>query len=49
VGTQTLEKWAGYSGWVFESGALTGPDGAPLAQRPDFATWFTNDHLPPAP
>jgi ABC-type nitrate/sulfonate/bicarbonate transport system substrate-binding protein len=47
VGTQTLEKWAGYSGWVFDSGALTGPDGSPLTQRPDFATWFTNDHLTP--
>ncbi|TQM13767.1 ABC transporter substrate-binding protein [Pseudonocardia kunmingensis] len=49
VGTQTLEKWSGYSGWVFDSGALTGPDGAPLADRPDFATWFTNDHLAPTP
>jgi ABC-type nitrate/sulfonate/bicarbonate transport system substrate-binding protein len=47
VGTQTLEKWTGYSGWVFDSGALTGPDGSPLTQRPDFATWFTNDHLTP--
>ena len=45
VGTQTLEKWSGYSGWVFDSGALTGPDGAPLTERPDFATWFTNDYL----
>jgi ABC-type nitrate/sulfonate/bicarbonate transport system substrate-binding protein len=49
VGTQTLEKWSGYSGWVFESGVLTGPDGAPLTTRPDFSTWFTNDHLPAAP
>ena len=47
VGTQTLQKWAGYSGWVFDSGALTGPDGSPLTQRPDFTTWFTNDHLTP--
>lgn len=48
VGTQTPEKWAGYSGWVFDSGALTGPDGAPLTQRPDFATWFSNDYIAPA-
>jgi ABC-type nitrate/sulfonate/bicarbonate transport system substrate-binding protein len=47
VGTQTLEKWAGYSGWVFDSGALTDPDGKPLTQRPDFATWFTDDYLTP--
>jgi ABC-type nitrate/sulfonate/bicarbonate transport system substrate-binding protein len=49
VGTQTLEKWSGYSGWVFDSGVLTGPDGAPLAQRPDFSTWFTNEYLAAAP
>jgi ABC-type nitrate/sulfonate/bicarbonate transport system substrate-binding protein len=47
VGTQTLEKWQGYSGWVVDSGALTGPDGGPLTQRPDFSTWFTNDYLAP--
>ena len=45
VGTQTLQQWAGYSGFVFDSGGLTGPDGAPLTTRPDFATWFTNDYL----
>jgi ABC-type nitrate/sulfonate/bicarbonate transport system substrate-binding protein len=47
VGSQTPEKWAGYSGWVFDSGVLTGPDGAPLTQRPDFTTWFTDDYLAP--
>jgi ABC-type nitrate/sulfonate/bicarbonate transport system substrate-binding protein len=47
VGTQTLERWTGYSGWVFDSGVLTGPDGAPLTQRPDFSTWFTNEYLAP--
>lgn len=45
VGTQTPEQWAGYSGFVFDSGVLTGPDGSPLTERPDFTTWFTNDHL----
>ncbi len=45
VGTQTLDMWAGFSGWVFDSGALTGPDGKPLTQRPDFSTWFTNQYL----
>ncbi len=25
VGTQTLDRWAGYSGWVYDSGVLTGP------------------------
>jgi hypothetical protein len=32
---------------VFDSGALTGPDGAPLTQRPDFTTWFSNDYVTP--
>ena len=45
VGEQTLDKWAGFSGWVFDSGALTGPDGKPVTQRPDFSTWFTNQYL----
>ncbi len=45
VGPQTLQKWAGYSGFVVDSGVLTGPDGAPLTTRPDFSTWFTNEYL----
>jgi ABC-type nitrate/sulfonate/bicarbonate transport system substrate-binding protein len=47
VGTQTPQMWAGYSGWVFDSGVLTGPDGAQLTQRPDFTSWFTDDYLAP--
>jgi ABC-type nitrate/sulfonate/bicarbonate transport system substrate-binding protein len=47
VGPQTLEQWAGYSGFVADSGVLAGPDGAPLTQRPDFSTWFTNEYLTP--
>lgn len=45
VGPQTAEKWAGFSGFLFDSGVLSGPEGKPLATRPDFATWFTNDYL----
>lgn len=48
VGPQTLERWAGYSGFVADSGRLAGPDGAPLTTRPDFSTWFTNDYLAPS-
>lgn len=47
VGTQTLDRWAGYSGWVYDSGVLTGPDGKPLTARPDFSTWFTDEYLSP--
>jgi ABC-type nitrate/sulfonate/bicarbonate transport system substrate-binding protein len=45
VGPQTLEQWAGYSGFLVDSGVVAGPDGAPLTARPDFATWFTNQYL----
>lgn len=47
VGTQTLERWAGYSGWVYDQGLLTGPDGAPVRERPDFSGWFTDLYLAP--
>lgn len=47
VGPQTLERWSGYSGFVVDSGSLTGPDGSPVTERPDFATWFTNEYLAP--
>ncbi|MGE3286685.1 MAG: ABC transporter substrate-binding protein [Pseudonocardia sp.] len=46
VGPQTAEKWAGFSGFLYGTGLLAGPDGKPLAARPDFTTWFTNDYLP---
>ena len=45
VGPQTPEKWNGFSGFLYETGTLVGPDGKPLTARPDFATWFTNDYL----
>jgi ABC-type nitrate/sulfonate/bicarbonate transport system substrate-binding protein len=47
VGRQTAQKWAGFSGFLVDTGTVTGPDGKPLAARPDFATWFTNDYLAP--
>lgn len=47
VGPQTLERWTGFSGFMADAGVLAGPDGAPVTQRPDFATWFTNDYLAP--
>ena len=45
VGTQTAEQWAGYSGFLFQHGLLTGPDGAPLTTEPDWSTYFTNEYL----
>jgi len=47
VGTQTMEVWEGLCGFLFDAGVLAGPSGSPLTERPDFSTWFTNDHLEP--
>jgi ABC-type nitrate/sulfonate/bicarbonate transport system substrate-binding protein len=46
VGRQTLAKWQGYSGFLFDQGLLTGADGKPLTTAPDYASLFTNDFLP---
>jgi hypothetical protein len=45
VGTQQAEKWQGYSGFLFDTGAVTDPDGVALKQRPDVTEWFTNDFI----
>ena len=46
IGRQGAETWASYSGFLFDTGLLAGPDGKPLPTRPDFGTYFTNDFLP---
>jgi NitT/TauT family transport system substrate-binding protein len=46
VGTQTLEKWRGYSGFLYDQGLLVDGDGKPLKTPPDYAALFTNDFLP---
>ena len=45
VGTMTLEQVAGYGDFLFDAGILAGPDGEPLAQRPDWSTTFTTSLL----
>ncbi|MFP5070558.1 ABC transporter substrate-binding protein [Pseudonocardia nantongensis] len=47
VGFQTPEKWSAFSGFLYDTGTVAGPDGAPVRQKPDFATWFTNEYLAP--
>lgn len=47
VGFQTEERWSGFSGFLYGTGSVAGPDGAPVTAQPDFATWFTNDYLTP--
>jgi len=46
VGTQTLEQWSGYSGFLYEQGLLVDAQGAALASPPDYAALFTNEFLP---
>lgn len=46
IGRQTAEEWNGLSGFLFDTGLVAGPDGKPLAERPDFGTYFTNEYLP---
>jgi ABC-type nitrate/sulfonate/bicarbonate transport system substrate-binding protein len=45
-GTQTLERWKGYSDFLFRQGLLAGPDGKPLSKALDYSRLFTNDFLP---
>jgi ABC-type nitrate/sulfonate/bicarbonate transport system substrate-binding protein len=46
LGRQTLAKWQGYSGFLFDQGLLAGADGKPLVSAPDYQALFTNDFLP---
>jgi ABC-type nitrate/sulfonate/bicarbonate transport system substrate-binding protein len=46
VGTQTLERWQGYSGFLYEQGLLVDAAGKPLTSPPDYAALFTGDFLP---
>jgi ABC-type nitrate/sulfonate/bicarbonate transport system substrate-binding protein len=45
VGTQTLEQWQGYSGFLFEQGLLQDANGKKLTSPPDYSKLFTNDYL----
>jgi len=46
IGHQTAAQWDGLSGFLYGTGLMAGPDGKPLASRPDFSTYFSNDFLP---
>ena len=46
VGTQTLEQWSGYSGFLYEQGLLVDAQGKPLTTPPDYGALFTNEFLP---
>jgi hypothetical protein len=46
VGRQTLARWQGYSGFLYQGGLLADAAGKPLTAPPDYAALFTNDFLP---
>jgi ABC-type nitrate/sulfonate/bicarbonate transport system substrate-binding protein len=46
VGTQTLERWQGYSGFLYDQGLLVDAAGKKLTTPPDYAALFSNDFLP---
>ena len=46
VGAQTLERWQGYSGFLYDQGLLVDAAGKKLTAPPDYAALFSNDFLP---
>jgi ABC-type nitrate/sulfonate/bicarbonate transport system substrate-binding protein len=45
-GTQTLERWTGYSSFLADQGLLADSAGRPLPKPLDYGRLFTNDFLP---
>jgi ABC-type nitrate/sulfonate/bicarbonate transport system substrate-binding protein len=45
-GTQTLARWQGYSGFLYDQGLLVDAAGKPLTAPLDYASLFTSDFLP---
>ena len=45
-GTQTLERWTGYSSFLQRQGLLVDATGKPLPKPLDYSRLFTNDFLP---
>ena len=45
-GTQTLERWQGYSKFLFDQGLLVDADEMQLTAPLDYGSLFTNDFLP---
>ena len=46
VGAQTLERWQGYSGFLYDQGLLVDAAGKKLTAPPDYAALFSNDFVP---
>jgi ABC-type nitrate/sulfonate/bicarbonate transport system substrate-binding protein len=46
VGSQALDRWRGYSGFLYDQRLLVDAEGKPLKTPPDYAALFTNEFLP---
>ena len=46
VGPQTLDRWEGYSGFLYDQGLLVDANGKPLTSPLDYGSLFSNDYLP---
>jgi ABC-type nitrate/sulfonate/bicarbonate transport system substrate-binding protein len=44
-GSQTLEQWEGYSGFLYQQGLLVDAEGKPLTAPLDYASLFTTEFL----
>lgn len=44
-GRQTEEQWSELGDFYFDAGLLAERDGSPLAERPDWSVFFTNEYL----
>lgn len=39
-GSQTLDQWSGYPGWLYANGLLSDENGDPLSEEPDWSAHF---------
>jgi ABC-type nitrate/sulfonate/bicarbonate transport system substrate-binding protein len=47
-GCQTAERWVSYPKWLYENDILLDPQGKPLAEEPDYESYYTNEFAPEA-
>lgn len=45
IGAASPEAWAEFGAFLFEGGFLTGSEGQPLAEEPDWTEYYTDEYL----